>query len=139
MSTFSTLIFAFLTLSQIALAETEQDVFLCQSPVPGFENFRVTQVLQDNSMEAKYRLKIDGTEEVWDQLGKAQLASGTPLFASQFRRLNSPPVLPLPPEAPPEEINDDKYLYAFVSINESGSGSLSIRASLDPLVCQRLF
>lgn len=154
MSKWMLIVFSSLLLTQTAFAQLERDIFSCQSQVSGFEQFKITQILEEGDLDPQYQMRVtkaDLTIEVWNQHEKAQLTNETPAFTSQFKTKRVPPPPPPLPEPTPENPNpqpppqpeegDDlaPTRYAYVSINLNGIGSLSIRGDLAPIFCQKLF
>jgi len=135
--------FAFFMMVSTAWGQVvETDLYRCKSQVEGFAEFTVKQVLDpaiENS-KPQFAVKVDWTfDEIWSQSGSAKfLPDGTPVFQSQFEKKSLLPEEGLFP-APTRPTWEEEVLYIYVSINQSGTGSLSVKGDLAPIRCQKQF
>lgn len=117
---------------------TEKEIYWCKSSVSGFESFRILQKTETVEGQAKitYSLKtgIFFFEDVWQQYGDAKVSQASPVFESEFTKEAVPPTPLLPLDPPPPTPQVDEYFLA-VSINQFGSGSLSVDGDLAPIEC----
>lgn len=142
MKTYLLILFLSLLAASAAMAEVaETEIFNCTSEVQGFENFRIWQNVEVNAEQTKvtYQLKTGMLffEDIWEQVGEALVSSESPVFASEFYRKFNTPILPIPGLDDPVEPVSESYI--FVSINRTGSGSLSVNSDLAPIKCQKSF
>lgn len=124
---------------QWAQAEpTEKEIYWCQSSVSGFESFRIHQIAEtvDGRVQTTYQLKTGMLffEEVWNQYGEAKVSEASPVFQSEFSKKAKVPDPILPIDPPPPEPQVDEY-FLNVSIDQGGTGSLSVDGDLAPIEC----
>lgn len=123
----------------VASAQVSPTVlYHCQSQIEDFTGFTVSQVTDpsDPTLKATYILQNDWLpEDIWYQSGEAKFSpGGAPVFQSQFEKKTIPPE-----DSTTIPTWEEETLYSFISINESGTGSLSVDGGLEPIFCEKLY
>ena len=115
-----------------ANAQVWQDIFKCQSMVPGFESFQVQKTLESPEETLEFQVSTGSflEPEIWSLRQMTGLHPEQHLqFEGLFARVGADPEGPL----------SEKEFLLYLTINRSGTGSLSVDGELDPLFCQPAF